>query len=165
MKYGGERARARHLGNLLVPAIGQLLAVEPEAVVVPVPLHPERERDRGFNQSLIFAKAALESIDRAPALDRDSLRRTRSTKQQVGLDVGERLQNVAGAFVADGDRIAARPVILVDDVMTTGSTLSACADALLEAGAAGVVAVTLSRAGWRPNHWAASDTGENRQPF
>ncbi len=138
--------------------------------VVPVPLHPRKLRRRGFNQSLLLAHRWLRELhaenrgERAagetratapPPLRAGWLARRRNTRPQVELDGTARERNVEGAFVAlpagdkDGDSsppLAGQRVLLVDDVATTGSTLSACARALTEAGAARVEALVLARA-------------------
>ena len=108
--------------------------------VVPVPLHWARLRERGFNQAALLARGVAGRIN-APVSD--TLQVVRSTRDQVELSAAERRANVAGAFSAGG-----RPrgrILLVDDVLTTGATLSACAATLLRAGAAEVHAVSLCR--------------------
>lgn len=118
----------------------------PGTLLVPVPLHPRRRRRRGYNQSELLARELarrLPTIERTTAPGR--LRRVRDTPSQVGLDRFQRRANVAGAFRWEGPSLAGRPVLLVDDVATTGATLQACA-AALEAGGAGLVtAVTVAR--------------------
>ncbi|MCS7325040.1 MAG: ComF family protein [Thermoflexales bacterium] len=114
-------------------------------VLVPVPLHPRRQRERGYNQSELLAKALSASLGFAVA--RQALRRTRHTAQQAQLaDDAQRQANVHGAFAANPRAVYAKPILLVDDVYTTGATLSACAEALLAAGASQVAALTLARA-------------------
>ena len=108
--------------------------------VVPVPLHRARLRRRGFNQAALLAGGLADSIN-APVSD--TLRVVRSTRDQVELSAAERRRNVAGAFSAK-TRTRGR-ILLVDDVFTTGATTSACAAALLDAGAAEVHAITLCR--------------------
>jgi len=110
--------------------------------LVPVPLHPERLRRRGYNQSALLAErvAMLTGI---PVCSQ--LRRIRPTLPQVGLGAEDRARNVEGAFVADQAGLVGLRLILIDDVLTTGSTLTACAGALLAAGAASVGALTLGR--------------------
>jgi ComF family protein len=138
-KYRGESARARHLGELLVSLVDQMPI---DACLAPVPLHPKRERQRGYNQSLLLAVVA--SDGRRPV--RSLLARTRPTRQQVGLSAYERTGNVRGAFALSADAgVLATPVVLIDDVMTTGSTLGACAEILKAAGAPFVGVVTLAR--------------------
>ncbi len=152
LKYEGETARAGHLGEAMTPLLAEVMAGEPTALIVPVPLHRRRERQRGYNQSLLVAQAAA-----APwkaSLSPMALRRVRATAQQVSLNPVERVGNVAGAFAADIDLVAGRPIVLIDDVLTTGSTVAACAAVLRDSGAAAVAVVTLSRASWGARTWA-----------
>ena len=152
LKYGGESSRARHLGEAMAPILASVITEEPYALIVPVPLHRKRERQRGYNQSLLVARASVGPWrgNLAPG----AVRRVRATAQQVGLSSEERAVNVVGAFEADIDLVAGRPIVLIDDVMTTGSTVAACATVLLDAGAAAVGVVTLSRASWTSTTWA-----------
>lgn len=152
LKYGGEPCRAGHLGEAMSPLLADVMREEPHALIVPVPLHPRRERQRGYNQSLLVARAAIGS--RHANLAPGALRRVRATTQQVGLSGDERVFNVVGAFEADIALVAGRPIVLIDDVMTTGSTVAACAMVLRDAGAAAVAVVTLSRASWNARTWA-----------
>ncbi len=152
LKYGGESSRARHLGEAMAPLLAGVMAEEPQALIVPVPLHPRRQRQRGYNQSLLVARAAVGPWQEN--LAPEAVRRVRATAQQVGLSGEERAANVVGAFAADIGLVAGRPIVLIDDVMTTGSTVAACATVLRDAGAAAVAVVTLSRASWTPGTWA-----------
>ncbi len=110
--------------------------------VVPVPLHPARLRSRGFNQAALLARAMGRHVG-APV--RLLLRRTRATPLQPSASAARRWRNVAGAFDASA-RVRARTVLLVDDVLTTGATATACTAALVEAGARAVYVWTLARA-------------------
>jgi ComF family protein len=110
-------------------------------VMIPVPLHPRRLREREFNQAALIA-LALEPRH----LDLHSLVRVRDTRSQASLAPADRRANVRGAFRADPRRISGRRILLVDDVMTTGSTADACAEALFDAGAATVGVLTVARA-------------------
>ncbi len=113
-------------------------------VVIPVPLSRQRRQARGYNQAALFAlpfALALGASYRPAAL-----RRVRHTQSQVNLSWQERQQNVSGAFAASASAVAGRSVLLVDDVVTTGATLNACASALLSAGAQTVYAFTAARA-------------------
>lgn len=124
----------------LVVAGALLLELPPDAVFCPVPLHWRRRFERGFNQAEVLARAAGEARGRPV---RPLLRRVRSTGQQAGRGRGERLQAMNGAFAVIGNAVP-RHVVLVDDVVTTGSTLAACADVLKHAGAQRVDAVTVA---------------------
>jgi ComF family protein len=142
LKYEGQRHLARPLSELLLDC----LAARPLAVdlLVPVPLDRGRGRERGYNQSALLA----EPIGRALGLPllAGALRRTRATRPQVGLSARERRANVRGAFAcADPSAVEGRRVLVVDDVMTTGATLEACADALTAAGAAVVYGLVVAR--------------------
>lgn len=116
----------------------------PINLVIPVPLGRKRLEERGYNQvGLIARPLALEmGIGFAPT----ALTRIRETKSQVGLTKAERHQNMCGAFQAEGTRVNGQIILLMDDVATTGSTLSSCAEALYKAGAQDVFALTVSRA-------------------
>jgi ComF family protein len=118
-------------------------------VLVPVPVHVDRERRRGYDQAVLLALAAGREtgLPVAPILER-----ARATAAQFDLDRGRRADNVSGAFrlrpppgAARASPLAGRWVVLVDDVVTTGSTLAASAMPLLDAGALGVSAITLAR--------------------
>ena len=108
--------------------------------IVPVPLHPARLRKRGFNQAALLARGISGRINIPVS---DTLQVVRNTRDQVELSAAERRANVAGAFSARA-RTRGR-ILLVDDVLTTGATLNACASTLLRAGAAEVHAATLCR--------------------
>jgi ComF family protein len=113
-------------------------------VVVPVPLHKRRLRNRGFNQAAHLARELSRHI--AVLVDRTILVRHRRTAPQVDLDFDQRRENVRGAFRCVGPEVVGKSVLLVDDVCTTGSTLEACAAALRQGGATRVQALTLARA-------------------
>ena len=138
LKY---RAYTRIVERVAGPLIlGAARRGGPFDAVVPVPLHRSRRRERGFNQAELLARAVAGRIS-APLSD--TLQAVRSTRDQVKLSAAERRTNVADAFSAT-DRVRGR-VLLVDDVCTTGATTSACALALVRAGAEEVRAVTLCR--------------------
>jgi ComF family protein len=124
-------------------AAWQTLAL-PGEVVIPVPLSPQRLRERGYNQAGLLARgfAELAGLRYAP----EGAGRVRHTASQVGLSAEQRRANVAGAFEGRPRFVAGRAVILVDDVRTTGATLEACAEALRAAGAASIWGLTLARA-------------------
>jgi ComF family protein len=140
LKFQGERAWARVLGVLLACERRRGGGVPPVALplpdlVVPVPLHMRRLRERGYNQSADLARFAARAL--ALPLDADALERRRATEVQSRLPAAARAANVAGAFRA-ARPLQGRRVALVDDVLTTGSTAAAAAAALVAAGAGGV---------------------------
>jgi competence protein ComFC len=143
-KFRGRRALAAPLGDLLVEAMeGRLPAAVP-AVLVPVPLHPRRERERGFNQASLLAQRVGRAW-RCPVRD-DVLVRAVATHSQTELDAPARRANVRDAFrLRRPELIAGRHVVLVDDILTTGATLSECARCLRDGGAAAVGALTVAR--------------------
>jgi ComF family protein len=125
-----------------------------------VPLHHNRRRSRGFNQAELIARAAMKRLPRELEFASGVLIRRRETISQVGLSRDERIENMRGAFrVADAERVRGRDVILVDDVMTTGTTLSECARVLKKAGVEKVWAATAARAFHGAELAGAADTG------
>jgi competence protein ComFC len=120
----------------------------PVDLVVPVPLGKERAKERGYNQvGLVALPLALINHWRYSP---KALLRTRDTRSQVGLSIAERRENVSGAFLGNTALVLRSNVLLMDDVATTGATLSSCAAALMDAGARSVYALTLARA--LPHH-------------
>lgn len=114
------------------------------SIILPVPLHIKRLRERGFNQSLILARAIGEKHQMP--VDFSLLKRHKFTLTQTGSNKKERKQNIKGAFeVTDKKKIAGKSIILIDDVYTTGATVNECAKTLIKAGAQKVSVLTLAR--------------------
>lgn len=154
LKFAGDERLGVRLGELLAPtwdALPEATEFDPP-LIVPVPLHPSRRRERGFNQSELLAAGLVRALGRrsggaTPKVAKACLRRKRATPPQTGLSVAARRENLRGAFeVVKPDEVRGRGIVLVDDVMTTGATLSACARTLKRAGAARVMGLTLARA-------------------
>ena len=150
LKYGGVRPAANVLGRMLADAIVLLdpvLGKEPIAAI-PVPLHTSKRRERGFNQAELIAQAALKlnSVGGRVSLACGVLERRRETKSQIGMTPHQRRENMRGAFaVTLPQAVAGGEVLLVDDVYTTGATVSECARVLLRAGASRVWVATVAR--------------------
>lgn len=142
LKYGDRPDLGPRLGKSMLPIAEQLRgAVD---VVVPVPLHPRRLEERGYNQAVLLASPIARRLD-VPLLFR-ALLRTRDTTQQATLDRSHRLTNLTSAFrVHDAPNIQGKRILLLDDVRTTGATLEACAKMLIEKGARDVVELVLAR--------------------
>ena len=144
LKYEGALANARVLGHALAQSLRRAAREADVDAIVPVPLHRARLVERGFNQSLEIARFTADRLDLV--VDGRALRRLRVTTPQVGLTRAERAANVRKAFAADRSRVAGRHVALLDDVVTTGATSAAAADALLAAGAVTVDVWCVARA-------------------
>jgi len=150
LKYNQVRPAANVLGRMLAEAVEDFQALfgETDLLVVPVPLHSTKLRQRGFNQSELIARAALKVNSSAGRfqLSLGLLERRRETKSQIGLSRHQRRENIRGAFVVTRPReVAGREVLLVDDVFTTGTTVSECARILRRAGASKVYVATVAR--------------------
>lgn len=156
LKFHHRERLGRKLGELLCslwssvsgPDLGNL------PIVLPVPLHRDRQRQRGYNQAELLAKGMAKGFARRVSagaevlqVETHCLRRLRPTVPQTGLDPRARHENVRGVFaVANPERVRGATVLLVDDVMTTGATASACAEVLKREGARRVLVLSLARA-------------------
>ena len=142
LKYGNIRA----LAELLAQWLNDYLVSNPVPgeVLVPVPLHHKRLRERGYNQSGLLAKE-LGKLTNLPVVDDCLIRQRYAPPQARTSTVDERRSNVANAFLCRDRRLEGKQVLLIDDVSTSGSTLDACAQALKEAGATTVWGLVLAR--------------------
>jgi ComF family protein len=144
LKYAGRRRAAGRLAEALLEDAAVRTLVETSDVLVPVPLHPRRLRERGFNQSALLAC----EISRRAGMPTcpEALVRRLDTVPQTGLSAAARRRNVREAFaVRRRASVAGRTVTLVDDVFTTGATALACARQLAQAGAREVRLLTVAR--------------------
>jgi ComF family protein len=172
LKYEGMQPVARRLGTLLADSLEPVVssANSPrQMLVIPVPMHPVKQRRRGFNHADLLARSAMAEIRRRHPqlglhLDTSLLKRVRVTVSQAGLTTHQRRQNLRGAFfVSLPGRLVGRHVLLIDDIYTTGATARACSRALMNAGAASVRVATVARA--QREGVASWDTGFLRTGF
>ncbi len=152
LKFEQVRPAAAVLGRMLAETIANLEQAMPVGMiaVVPVPLHRSKQAQRGFNQAEMIARGALRQLARPKRFDllTGVLVRRRETGSQIGLTRHQRRENLRGAFAVsttDPTRILKRDILLIDDVLTTGTTASECARVLLRAGAARVWVATVAR--------------------
>lgn len=142
LKYNGLRPLAGPLAGWLALVATQHPALADVDALVPVPLHPRRERQRGYNQAELLARELSRWLKRP--VETGWLERVKDTPSQTGLTHAQREENVRGAFAARS-KLDSRRILLVDDVCTTGATLNACARVLKAAGAETVQALTVAR--------------------
>ncbi len=137
LKFGKKPILGHWIGEQMAKTVAEKTWMTELEGVVPVPLHPERQLERGYNQSTFLAEGIGKTLH-LPVID-GALVRYRDTPHQLGLDREARMKNLSGAFVVKEDqKIVGRKLLLVDDVITTGSTLKECALTLLAAGAQSV---------------------------
>ncbi len=154
LKFGRMRRVAEHvLGESMAEALLKLEGfAATELVVVPVPLFKERERQRGFNQAGLLARAGVRRVARLRpgwklALRPEALVKTKDTRASYALRPDQRRRELRGAFgIGDAEAVRGREVVLVDDILTTGATARECAKVLLRAGAVKVWVATVARA-------------------
>ena len=143
-KYNRNSHLRYPLALLALEGISRFPADYDLNLIVPVPLHRSRLRQRSFNQAVLLGR--ILSRDLALPMMPDALTRTRATEPQIELSAAERRVNVKGAFSVRGaERVAGKRILLLDDVMTTGSTMDECAKELKKAGASAVIAVSIAR--------------------
>lgn len=155
LKYEQVRPAAGVLGRMLADAVAVFESrwSQPQIMVVSVPLHARKLRQRGFNQTELIVREALKVSAEAGrlVLHSDILERRRETRSQIGLTRHQRRENIRGAFVVrkpnagKPDLASGREILLVDDVFTTGTTVSECARVLLRAGASKIYVATVAR--------------------
>ncbi len=140
-KYRGKRSLTKPFLQAMIPALPTLPTVD---VLMPVPLHPQRLREREYNQSLLLAHGLSQHLQIPLVLS--CLLRIKATVPQTSLSRKERLTNLHRAFsIDDATRIKDKRILLIDDVFTTGTTLHECAKALRKAGSGPVYGLTLAR--------------------
>ena len=148
-KFGGRTGYARAYGAIMARCAASEFGPKGWDLITWVPLSRERYQQRGYDQAMLLAMATALALDDVAV---ETLKKSQDVPAQSTLsDPAQRRANVLGAYeVPDPELVQGKRILLVDDVVTTGSTLSECACTLLNAGAASVIAVTLARAGKKP---------------
>jgi ComF family protein len=148
IKFRGKKNHARALGRLWAAALNEGNNIGD--TLVPVPLHPRKEKERGFNQAEVLSRELARGLN-IPV--ENILRRVSDTIPQAGLNPAQRIENVAEAFrLSPGYIVKGKSYIMVDDIYTTGASLNECARTLMAGGARAVSCMTLSVTGERPDH-------------
>ena len=160
LKYKRNVALGEFFGRQLIECVRQFGWVLD--VVIPVPLGIARLAERGYNQAALLARPI--ALGMGLSYRPNGLGRVRETLSQVDLNAIERKKNVAGAFRARREQVNGKRILLVDDVATTGSTLDACATALLQGGAVSVFALTLARTFRMPTEGTADARKDEQRP-
>ena len=143
-KYEGVTALARPLSLIMIRALSPFIEKANVDLILPVPLHIKRLRQRGFNQALLLARQLGKGL--GIPVNGSILKKVKETPPQVGLSQKKRLKNVKGSFkVFSKKEIEDKNILLVDDVFTTGTTVNECSKVLVRAGARGVFVITLAR--------------------
>ncbi len=143
LKYSGRAELVKPLGYLIARKIKAAGLARKSSVLIPVPLHPVREAERGFNQSSLLAREIAGQL--GLCCEEAILKRVHYNANQARLGKRERICNIKGAFAVErtqSDKIAGKSVILIDDIITTGATLTACAEALQSCKAGSIIAFT-----------------------
>ncbi len=144
LKYGRELYLAKILVSLMVDTLKELPELAQGDLIIPVPLHRVRERERGFNQAYLLTKGISNVLK--IGVSSGNLGRVRETTPQIDLPRSVRLSNVRGIFgVRDSSEFNGKKLLLIDDVFTTGSTVNECSKTLIEAGASKVSVLTAAR--------------------
>ena len=145
LKYGGCREYGEFLGEEMTRLFAETIKEWKIDRIVPVPIHPNRMKERGYNQAEIPARVLAERL--GISLDTGLLRRTKKTQAQKELDKRERMRNLSGAFCCTAALKNRERILLIDDIYTTGSTMHACALSLRRAGAEAVFFLTAACGG------------------
>lgn len=142
LKYAGAARLAEPLAQAALPTLERLIALSGPATLVPVPVHPARQRERGYNQAALLAGAVAR---RSGLPQAEPLGRSRETARQHHLDRAARLANLRDAFAMKPGARAPPVAIVMDDILTTSATMEACAAALREGGASAVYGLAIAR--------------------
>lgn len=143
-KYNNRISLSKPLADIMSNFTNKNLADKKFDMIVPVPLHKTKMRERGFNQAELLARRLGKNTNRILCLD--AVKRIKPTASQTGLSKTKRFTNLKGAFkITDGGKVSGKRILLIDDVFTTGSTISECAKTLLKAGAKSVSGLVLAK--------------------